>query len=273
MKFLSSAATVCILVSQAVQATTSDAMDPSNVGLAATFVSIPAGEFVMGSPENEDGRDFEEIQHKVTLTQGFDLQVTHVTQYQYMLVTAQNPSFFTTAATCPGEHRVVSGVEMCPNHPVERVSWEDAQAFVAALNNSSSQYVYRLPTSAEWEYAVRAGSLTAYFFGTDGEVSDDYAWFSANAGDQTHGFALKKIHPYGMYDMIGNVWQWMSDWVGPYTSDTQTDPQGPTSGSQRVLRGGAWYNSQQNLRSAKTYGMLPSYRDNGIGFRLIRRAK
>ena len=122
---------------------------------SATFAQVKAGTFLMGSPSDEVGRDDDEIQHKVTLTQDFEIQTTEVTQLQYFLVMGYNPSYFKKEKYCSNEHLVINGEELCPNHPVEKVSWDDVQEFIVQLNKGEDGYTYGLPTEAQWEYAAR----------------------------------------------------------------------------------------------------------------------
>lgn len=163
------------------------------------FVPIPAGTFQMGSPKSETGRFSDETQHPVTITQPFEMQTTQVTQSEWEKVMGNNPSRF------KGSSR-----------PVERVSWDDVQKFISKLNESQSEYVYRLPTEAEWEYACRAGTTSAYFFGDDAKDIQQYAWTSVNSDDQTHDVGTLKPNPWRLYDMCGNVWEWVHDWHAPY---------------------------------------------------------
>ncbi|MBS1984750.1 MAG: formylglycine-generating enzyme family protein [Bdellovibrionales bacterium] len=246
----------------------SDAMDPAKVGLAATFVSIKAGTFMMGSPEDERNRYPDETQHQVTLTKDFEMQATPVTQLQYFLVTGDNPSFFRRKDDCPGSFEQRGNVTLCPNHPVENISWFDAQDFIGKLNKGSGAY-YRLPTEAEYEYALRGGTTTAYFFGDGPAAPDDYAW----TYPYTHEVGQFKPNPYALYDIIGNIWEWTQDWYGNYPAGEAVDPPGPAKGSSRVLRGGSWNYYPVPLRSALRFCYSPGNRNYGIGFRLVRTPK
>ena len=161
-------------------------------------------------------------------------------------------------------------VAMCPNNPVERVSWNDAQTFIGKLNGQEGQYTYRLPTEAEWEYAARAGSTGPY--SVSGAV-EGFGWYRANSGGKTHPVAQLKPNRLGLYDVHGNVWEWVADWYGVYPSSDVTDPTGPASGSDRVIRGGGWYGGAQNLRSASRFSIGPVYRLSDVGFRLVRTPK
>jgi formylglycine-generating enzyme required for sulfatase activity len=217
-----------------------------------TFVRIPAGEFRMGST---DGHDDERPVHTVRISQPFYLGIHAVTQGQWEVV-MDNPSRFT------GD----------PNRPVERVSWEDVQAFISRLNAREGRTLYRLPTEAEWEYAVRAGSTTAYCFGDHSHRLGEYAWYSENASGQTHPVGTRQPNVWGLYDMHGNVWEWVQDWYGKYTAEPVTDPQGPASGSFRVVRGGSWRDDARLGRSAYRDDGAPGTRVDILGFRLLRTA-
>jgi formylglycine-generating enzyme required for sulfatase activity len=130
---------------------------------------------------------------------------------------------------------------------------------------------YRLPTEAEWEYACRAGTTTAY--NTGARISNDTGWYGANSDNMTHPVGQKPANRWGLYDMHGNMWEWCWDWYGSYSSGAQTDPTGASSGSSRVFRGGYWFNSAEYVRSADRYFNDPNYRTDGIGFRLVRPAQ
>lgn len=231
------------------------------------LVPIPAGTFLMGSLEGEEGRGCYELQHKVTLTKNFYLGMTQVTQAQYKKVTGKNPSHF------QGDE--VSGRDSS-EFPVEQVSWDDAVKFCKKLSAMADEKkagrVYRLPTEAEWEYACRAGTSTAYFFGDDEESLSDYAWFCRNSCERPHPVALKKPNAWGLYDMCGNVDEWCSDWWDEYPKGAVSDPAGPKGGNIRVLRGGSWEFNAASCRSAKRSASAPADRDPGwdygYGFRV-----
>ncbi len=214
------------------------------------FSLIPAGTFQMGSA---DGSAHERPVHTVTLTRSFYMQRTPVTQGQWREVMGSNPSHFSDCGdTCP----------------VESVSWNDAQAFIQALNERYPGRNYRLPTEAEWEYAARAGT-TGDYGGTG--VLDEMGWYFGNSGVRTHPVALKQPNAWGLYDMHGNVWESVQDWYGPYTASAKTDPIGPSTGSQKVLRGGSWGSLADNARSASRSRLGgPSGRNTSVGFRLAR---
>ena len=226
-------------------------------GESAAFVWIPPGEFMMGSPEDESGRyNDESPQHLVRFASGFWMQTTPVTQAQWQAVMGNNPAYFKSVGS---------------DAPVERVSWNDVQEFIQKLNSTTKETQFRLPTEAEWEYACRAGSTTAYCFGDDESLLEQYAWYDKNAGDTTHPVGQLTPNAWGLYDMHGNVWEWCADWQGDYPSGAVTDPTGPTSfGAFRALRGGAWFSYARNCRAAYRWrARRPSDRDDSIGFRLV----
>ena len=132
----------------------------------------------------------------------------------------------------------------------------------------SAGRVYRLPTEADWEYACRAGSKTAYSFGESSKSLGDYAWFDGNRNNQTHPVGEKKANAWGLYDMHGNVWEWCSDWYGEYPKGAVSDPRGPKEGSRRVVRGGGWCYEAADCRSADRRGSYPFNRSHDLGFRL-----
>ncbi|MFN9246495.1 MAG: formylglycine-generating enzyme family protein [Planctomycetota bacterium] len=223
---------------------------------------IPKGSFVMGSPKNEDGRRENEVQHEVTLTKDFYLGITEVTQAQYQKVMGENPSYF--------QGDKVQGDSS--NHSVEQVSWEEAVEFCKRLSalpeERKAGRVYRLPTEAEWEYACRAGTKSAYSFGDKRDSLDDYAWYGEKGDSKTHPVGQKKPNAWGLYDMHGNVWEWCSDWYGDYANGAVSDPVGPREGSLRVRRGGSWNLEAAICRSAYRYWGNPSRRFYYYGFRL-----
>lgn len=216
------------------------------------FVFVSKGGFLMGSPENEEDRFDDERLHEVRLTRDFYLGKYFVTQAQWMSVMGENPSCF------KGD-----------NHPVENVSWEDVQVFIHKLNQKEGTDKYRLPTEAEWEYAARAGTRTAYSFGNDVSQLERYAWYSENSGKTTHPVGEKLPNAWGLYDMHGNVWEWVQDWwENDYPEGPVADPEGPSSGELRVVRGGGWISSAMVCRSAYRNHNSPDDRNRSLGFRL-----
>lgn len=158
-------------------------------------------------------------------------------------------------------------------YPVDQVSWEDAVEFCKKLSDLPEEKkvgpIYRLPTEAEWEYACRAGSKTAFNFGESAKSLGDYAWFGDNSGTQTHPVGEKKPNAWGLYDMLGNVGEWCSDWYGEYPKGAVSDPTGPRGGSCRVNRGAFWGSmGSRTGRSANRTGYDPSVRNSGLGFRV-----
>jgi formylglycine-generating enzyme required for sulfatase activity len=234
------------------------------------MIFCPPGTFTMGSPTSETGRGTDETQHQVTLTNGFYLGKYEVTQAQYQTVMNGN------SAGLSADPSQFKG----SNRPVERASWEDAQIFLTRLNSIEQSagrlpngWKYVLPTEAEWEYACRAGTTTAYSWGNDLNSSRaNYNWDGGpndgNDSKQTVNIGQFSANPWGFYDMHGNVWEWVSDWKANYFTGAQTDPEGPASGSNRVARGGSWSPGGSHLRSAKRVSGTPSRRDNGLGFRV-----
>jgi formylglycine-generating enzyme required for sulfatase activity len=155
--------------------------------------------------------------------------------------------------------------------PVEQVSWEDCQKFLAKLTGKVGQgLTCRLPTEAEWEYACRAGSQGEYCFGDDERSLGEYAWYFANSEGKTHPVGQKKPNAWGLYDMHGNVWEWCADWYGDcYSPSAATDPKGPASGMARVLRGGSWYCYPELCRSADRFRLKPAHRTTLSGLRVV----
>ncbi len=231
------------------------------------FIPVSPGSFVMGSPSSEPNRESDEGRHLVILTKDFEMQRTEVTQAQWYAVMGGNPSRFNSSCF---EHRVVGGVKLCMNHPVEQVSWNDVQGFLARLNEMGEDgYEYRLPTEAEWEYVARAGTNTAYSFGNDASELAHYGWYDQISAGQTHPVATLLPNFWGFYDMHGNVWEWVEDTYSEHPSGPVTDPL-VTGGSHRVERGGGWSSGEQVLRSAFRYYYSPVARYSYLGFRLLR---
>jgi len=242
----------------------------SSLNASATYVNIPAGSFKMGSPISERGRYDNEVLHSVTISHGFEMQSTDVTQLQWFLVMGYNPSHFKSQQYCPSDYVSMNGADLCPNNPVEQVSWDDAQAFVAKLNQGNDGHTYRLPTEAEWEYAARGGTQTAYNFGGDAAELDASAWYANNSGSQTHAVGGKRANAFGLYDMTGNVWQWVQDHYAEYGTSQVTDPTGPSTGPLRVFRGGDWSRVAEFCRPAFRLFAGPGVRFSILGFRLVR---
>ena len=278
---------------------------------AAAFAPVKAGTFLMGSPSDEVDRDDDELQHKVTLTQDFEIQTTEVTQLQYFLIMGYNPSRFKREKYCSNEHLVINREELCPEHPVEEVSWKDVQDFIVQLNKADDGYTYGLPTEAQWEYAARGcvgsgeldlsklgdmASCTTTAFNLGDNISPDqvnynryYPYTNGLEGEYREQTvkvsSLANANGLGLYDMHGNVWEWVEDGYGEYLRTSSrlssmsrfrsrfhfVDPKGSTSGPKRVLRGGSWFGSAQYMRSANRDRW--GNRSDDVGFRLIRIAK
>jgi formylglycine-generating enzyme required for sulfatase activity len=233
------------------------------------FILIPAGSFTMGSRLTieellrrfggkkewyEDEKPF----HSVKIKRPFYLQTTPVTRGQWQRLMGSNPSYFK------------DGGENCP---VEQVSWEDAQQFIKKLNEIEKTKDYRLPSEAEWEYACRAGSDAEFSFGDDVERLDEFVWYSKNSGGKTHPVGNKKPNAWALYDMHGNVWEWVEDdWHSSYKGapdDGRAWVDKPRR-SYRVIRGGSWGRDAPGCRSATRYGLRPGLRNLPLGFRLSR---
>lgn len=260
--------------------------------LGMRFVMIPKGVFIMGSPKSEPGRNWNEKQHRVVISKNFYMQESEVTQGQWEKLVGFNPSAFS---------------DLGKSYPVDTVSWNEAVEFIQILNKWEGTDKYRLPTEAEWEYACRAGSTTAFSSGPitvfeSGQVTEfscnepepaliETAWYCYNTGREAGGIALDfKPHPvktklpnkWGLYDMHGNVQEWVLDsckwrtfWrgkVGVVTStyiDNIVDPLEKV-GSHRIIRGGGWYQSGKYQRSAYRSYYKPGARRNSLGFRIVR---
>lgn len=228
------------------------------------MVWIPAGEFIMGSPTDEPGRDQDEgPQTKVTIAQGFWMGKCEVTQAEYQTVMGTNPSNVTEDKT----------------RPVERVNWYEAMEYCTKLTESARTagklpkgYAYRLPTEAEWEYACRAGTTTRFSYGDDKGYLQlaDYAWFTRNSESMTHPVGTRRPNPWGLFDMHGNVWEWCLDrWEGSLPGGSVTNLAVPAGGPLCVARGGSWLYEGEACRSANRDDYSPSNRCSDIGFRVV----
>jgi formylglycine-generating enzyme required for sulfatase activity len=258
----------------------------NSIGMKLAY--IPPGEFIMGSPKSEQQKYKEdvnplfngaeqEVQHKVKLSKGFYLGVYTVTQEEYEKVMGKNPSHFCAG----GEGKdAVAGLDT-QRFPVETVSWKEAKAFCQKLSANEGK-TYRLPTEAEWEYACRAGTKTAFHFGD--MISTDQANFR---GDEASVFTNDKKGEYckrtmkvgsfptnawGLHDMHGNVWQWCEDWFAReyYSNSPETDPLNDKIGFSRVVRGGRWNILARGCRSANRFGHAPEGQHIYLGFRVAR---
>lgn len=234
--------------------------------------NIPPGTYTMGCTREQGDAcyDWENPSHTVTISQEFYIMDSEVTQALYELVMGNNPSRL-----------------QGPRQPVEHVSWYDAVTFanrLSELDGLDPCYTiegkmvqwpdikcsgWRLPTEAEWEYAAR-GRQNYKYAGSDS--SQNVSWYYANSNSRPHEVCTKPRNGYGLCDMSGNLWEWVWDWYGEYSSEHQTDPTGPETVSKRVLRGGSWRHSQQNSRVTIRYYIAPEYKDFTWGFRLVRLA-
>jgi len=218
---------------------------------------VPPGTFQMGCIMGSDQNpcySFELPVHQVTLTNAFYLGRYEVTQAQWTATMGSNPSYFTFA----------SAAAQVPNRPVDAVSWYTIQGYLSATG-------MRLPTEAEWEYACRAGTQTPFYNGsTDDSTVGALAWYRPNAGSQTHPVGGKAANAFGFHDMLGNVWEWVNDWYGDYSANPQTNPTGPASGSDRVIRGGSWSNASNGVRSSGRLYDTPGIAGSSFGFRVAR---
>lgn len=226
------------------------------------FVEITAGTYTMGSPEDEaEGlRETDEIEHEVTISNNYWLLETEVTQDQWKdVMDNENPSSID-----------------CPDCPVDNVSYNAVKIFIALLSSEEADGSYRLPTEAEWEFAARAGESTAFPNGDITEFNctyrddnlDDIAWYCYNA-DSIQEVKGKDAIGGGLYDMHGNAMEWVSDWYAAYPEEEVTDPQGPTSGTNKVVRGGSFESQPHLCRSAMRNSFPKDTEIAGLGFRLV----
>jgi len=231
------------------------------VGNKFLFRWINPGTFQMGStPGTDPDRGSDEVQHEVRLTRGFWILDHELTQREYRLVMGSNPSY-----------------NLGDWQPVEGVSWDEAVEFCRKLTEMdrakgliSAREEYRLPTEAEWEYAARAGTTGARYTVRDKNVIDSLeliAWYNYNSGGHPHVVMEKFPNAWFLWDMMGNVFEWCSDWRGAYPSVSVTDPTGPGSGSVRVVRGGSWFDVARYARSADRDRGDPGSRSSSLGFR------
>ncbi len=224
---------------------------PAN--LRFEFVPIRPGEFEMGRSPGDGCYEGEEPQHHVRITQGFEMGKYLVTQAMWEVVMSTNPSHFEGA-----------------DRPVEMVSWNDIEEFLQRMNAKNDGYRYRLPTEAEWEYAARAGSTSARY----GELNA-VAWYDDNSGKETHPVGHKQPNAWGLYDMLGNLWEWVQDWFDEnyYEHSPDTDPPGPSLRGARVVRGGSWGSNAESVRTSVRLNVWPGLRDDNIGFRCVRESR
>ena len=214
--------------------------------LINNMVYVSGGTFIMGGDESSD----QTPTHSVTLSSYYICKY-EVTQALWRAVMGSNPSF------SKGD-----------NLPVEQVSWNDCQTFINRLNKYTGRK-FRLPTEAEWEFAARGGNYSRHYKYSGSNNLDDVAWYANNSGNHSHPIGAKQANELGLYDMSGNVWEWCSDWDGSYSSNSQSNPTGPNSGSYRVKRGSSWSYSSRNCRSSSRGSGTPSYRSGELGLRLV----
>lgn len=234
------------------------------------FVEIKKGTFEMGSADSSEYYTDDEILHTVTISKDFEMQITAVTQAQYFWLMNKNPAKFILNTDCTADYIEAYGTTLCVNHPIESLSWDDANEYIKTLNATDAEYLYRLPTEAEWEYAARAGSTTKFTFGDDESELSKYAWFYDNSDRSTHEVGLLQANAWGLFDVHGNVMQMVSDFYGDYETQPQTDPQGALAGTEHVVRGGGWSSDGSCLRSAYRRSVDPTSFDDNYGFRLVR---
>ena len=225
-------------------------------GVSFKMIAVEGGTFKMGATAEQQNSDSDEKPvHDVTLS-SYYIGETEVTQALWQAVMGGNPSYFSGS-----------------NNPVENISYNDCITFINELNNLLSGQLpsgrkFRLPTEAEWEYAARGGNRSRGYQYSGSNNLGSVAWYAGNSEDKTHQVKQKQANELGLYDMSGNVWEWCNDWYGSYSSSSQTNPKGPSSGSGRVLRGGSWNFSTRHCRVAYRYYYTPDYRNYNGGLRL-----
>ena len=220
-------------------------------GVSFKMIAVKGGTFTMGATPEQTGAYGDELPtHSVTLSDYY-IGETEVTQELWSAVMGSNPSYFTGNM----------------QRPVEMVSWNDCQTFISKLNELTGE-TFRLPTEAEWEYAARGGNQSQGRLYSGSNTIDDVAWYWDNSSSTTHPVKTKAPNELGIYDMSGNVWEWCSDWYGSYSSDAQTDPIGPSTGSYRVYRGGSWDNFAASCRVAYRRSSSPTISHYYFGLRL-----
>jgi len=220
-------------------------------GISFSMVKVKGGTFTMGATGEQigDADDGEMPAHKVTLS-NYYIGQTEVTQALWQAVMGYNPSYFSDNN----------------QRPVDHVNWDDCQEFISKLNSLTGEH-FRLPTEAEWEFAARGGNKNKGYKYSGHDVPGRVAWFLANIRG-TSVVGQKDPNELGIYDMSGNVWEWCTDWFGNYSSASQTNPQGPSTGTYRVVRGGSWLNAADCLRVSKRGGDYPNCGTYSNGFRL-----
>jgi len=225
-------------------------------GVTLEMVKIPGGSFLMGSPDSDqDASSNEKPQHQVTIAEDFYLGKYEVTQAQYQAIMGTNPSYFSKGG----------------DYPVENVSWNDAVEFCQKLSAKTGK-TFKLPSEAQWEYACRAGTQTRYYYGDDASQLGDYAWYDDNSGNQTHQVGQKNPNNFGLYDMIGNVWEWCEDnYHDSYNNapNNENPWYNSSENNQRILRGGSWFDRAGSCRSAYRSRCDSGLISSGLGFRVF----
>ena len=212
------------------------------------MVYVSGGSFMMGSDDSEAYSDEKPV-HRVTLS-SYRIGKYEVTQELWEAVMGSNPSYF------KGSRR-----------PVENVSWDNCQTFIRKLNSLTGQN-FKLPTEAQWEFAARGGNSSNGYKYSGSNYIDSVACYDGNSGNSTHNVGTKSPNELGIYDMSGNVWEWCRDWRGAYSSSSQVDPEGPSSGSYRMFRGGSWDVPAGSSRVSYRCSNSPHYRSDHLGLRL-----
>jgi len=225
--------------------------------LSFDMVTIEAGSFQMGSDDYDDEKPI----HKVTIKESFELGKYPITVGEYL--------HFVKATK---KELLDKWSKEKENYPVTDVTWDDAVAYCKWLNEQQKEYVYRLPTEAEWEYACRAGTTTKWSFRDDKENLGEYAWYDKNSDDSTHEVGKKKPNDFKLYDMHGNVFEWcQDDYVDNYKKTPKDgNPYIDKNAKRKIIRGGSWYYNADSTRSAVRDRVSSTFRDNFVGFRLLR---
>ena len=241
--------TVAVSTPQASSSTGNQIITVGNVSF--TMVRVEGGTFQMGATSEQfiGAMNDEKPVHQVTLS-SYYIGETEVTQALWEIVMGSNPSYFKGS-----------------NRPIEKISWKDCQIFIEKLNQKTGRK-FRLPTEAEWEFAARGGNKSKGYTYSGSNNLSDVAWFTDNSSSQTHDVKTKQANELGLYDMSGNVWEWVQDWKGDYPSTAQTNPTGPSSGSDRVYRGGSWPYLARDSRVSSRSSYAPVSRGNFLGLRL-----